>query len=350
MHPFTFVSISQSLDQQSILKLSSAPYAQPGSEQASTDHTERATNTDVSGYRPSLQTCHALQSSYFQPTLTPIPIGHTNLSTFPSIASNLLLQKENINKIFPSELHLNLEADKRIKKEELGQRQDQDYLTIPGDSMTKPALFADSSGPSSNSSQAIQQTAMNNPAHQKASKSSVLYCPEQDDNFTSHYASPPLSLDFAPELDDSLLSAPRHDMLYSTDVRIPGFSLAWSNPEPHSSMPTPPLNGIVQTTPTDSPSESSCPQLRCLFCPKVFSKLYNLKSHMRSHSSERPFKCPNKSCDKAFLRRHDCDRHSKLHTGLKPYKCNMCGRSFARMDALGRHMKVNRERCEKHRR
>ncbi|KAG0231128.1 hypothetical protein BGX31_005626 [Mortierella sp. GBA43] len=73
-------------------------------------------------------------------------------------------------------------------------------------------------------------------------------------------------------------------------------------------------------------------------CGKIFSRAYNLTSHMKTHSSERPFKCD--SCSLAFARRHDRERHVRLHTGEKPYTCDSCGCGFMRNDALHRHQRI----------
>ncbi|KAK3808811.1 MAG: hypothetical protein JOS17DRAFT_710019 [Linnemannia elongata] len=72
-------------------------------------------------------------------------------------------------------------------------------------------------------------------------------------------------------------------------------------------------------------------------CGKVFTRAYNLTSHMKTHSSERPFPCG--ACHLAFARRHDLERHTRLHTGEKPYNCSICGAGFMRNDALLRHQK-----------
>ncbi|KAK9720185.1 hypothetical protein K7432_004334 [Basidiobolus ranarum] len=84
---------------------------------------------------------------------------------------------------------------------------------------------------------------------------------------------------------------------------------------------------------------------RCDFpsCEKTFRRLYNLKSHTRTHTDDRPFKCGQ--CEQAFSRNHDLKRHQKIHSGLKPFECNGCGKKFSRMDALGRH-RTKKPQCQ----
>ncbi|CCG83287.1 C2H2 type zinc finger domain protein [Taphrina deformans PYCC 5710] len=72
-------------------------------------------------------------------------------------------------------------------------------------------------------------------------------------------------------------------------------------------------------------------------CHKAFTRAYNLRSHQRTHTNERPFLC--ESCGKGFARQHDRKRHEKLHTNEKPFSCPGCKKKFARMDALSRHFK-----------
>jgi hypothetical protein len=85
---------------------------------------------------------------------------------------------------------------------------------------------------------------------------------------------------------------------------------------------------------------------QCSLCPKRFTRAYNLRSHLRTHTDERPFVCT--VCGKAFARQHDRKRHEGLHSGEKKFVCRGqlqtgnpwgCNRRFARADALGRHFR-----------
>ena len=60
---------------------------------------------------------------------------------------------------------------------------------------------------------------------------------------------------------------------------------------------------------------------------------------MRTHTGERPYKCPQPQCDKAFASATNYKNHLRIHSGEKPYVCSMenCGRRFTEYSSLYKH-------------
>ncbi|KAI8814963.1 hypothetical protein BJ742DRAFT_196156 [Cladochytrium replicatum] len=77
---------------------------------------------------------------------------------------------------------------------------------------------------------------------------------------------------------------------------------------------------------------------KCTFdgCTKVFTRNYNLKSHMKIHTGAKLHCCDY--CPSKFTRGHDLRRHARLHTNERPFGCPRCSASFSRSDALRRHL------------
>ncbi|KAI3393456.1 hypothetical protein diail_4252 [Diaporthe ilicicola] len=82
----------------------------------------------------------------------------------------------------------------------------------------------------------------------------------------------------------------------------------------------------------------------CNLCPKRFTRAYNLRSHLRTHTNDRPFVCG--VCRKAFTRQNDRETHRALHSVERKFVCkgNLvngqewgCGSRFSRKRNLQRH-------------
>ncbi|KAF0390477.1 calcineurin responsive transcription factor prz1 [Gigaspora margarita] len=101
------------------------------------------------------------------------------------------------------------------------------------------------------------------------------------------------------------------------------------------------LHTMNLAPPKPSRKSKTCSPFSCPYedCTKTFTRQYNLKSHLRTHTDERPFLCGYQGCMRAFARQHDRKRHYNLHLGFKPHVCSHCGRAFARLDALNRHLR-----------
>ncbi|KAH6890787.1 hypothetical protein BKA70DRAFT_867405 [Coprinopsis sp. MPI-PUGE-AT-0042] len=75
-------------------------------------------------------------------------------------------------------------------------------------------------------------------------------------------------------------------------------------------------------------------------CGSTFTRRFNLRGHLRSHTEERPYVCEWPGCKKGFARQSDCKRHQALHTAkAQTNVCLGCKKTFSRLDALNRHLR-----------
>ncbi|XP_071795380.1 uncharacterized protein [Asterias amurensis] len=73
----------------------------------------------------------------------------------------------------------------------------------------------------------------------------------------------------------------------------------------------------------------------CPTCQKTFGTAANLKSHLVSHTTERPFACD--TCNASFKRRRYLQLHKNIHTQQKIFQCSYCEKTFLMKSWLHSH-------------
>ncbi|KAF9002376.1 hypothetical protein BDQ17DRAFT_1169557, partial [Cyathus striatus] len=77
----------------------------------------------------------------------------------------------------------------------------------------------------------------------------------------------------------------------------------------------------------------------CQTCFLEVSRRSDLARHMKSHLSDRPFRCDHPGCTFSANQKGGLVTHKYTHTGEKPFGCEFCGMFYSDKSSVARHKK-----------
>lgn len=98
-------------------------------------------------------------------------------------------------------------------------------------------------------------------------------------------------------------------------------------------------NEELQKSATTAPQRIN----HCDICGRNYARPSTLKTHLRTHTNERPYKC--KICGKTFSQAANLTAHQRVHTGERPFSCPICRRPFSQSSSVITHLRTHSGKC-----
>ncbi|OQV16421.1 putative Zinc finger protein 143 [Hypsibius exemplaris] len=83
----------------------------------------------------------------------------------------------------------------------------------------------------------------------------------------------------------------------------------------------------------------------CTVCAKTFGYLTNFKNHVKSHTGEKSYVCPQPGCEMQFNEYSTALKHAlHQHTAAGTFKCTKCDKTYRSQSGLVYHVKMVHDR------